>query len=156
LTFLDYDVIKKKMKVIATNKKAYHLYEIIKTKEAGIELKGSEVKSIREGKIQMKDAYGKVKNGELILYNMHISPYKNASLQIDPDRPRKLLFHKYEIRRIVQSINEKGMTLIPLKVYFTDKGRVKMEVGIARGKRGFEKRDKIIKKEMEMERRKYT
>ena len=143
------------MKVIATNKKAYHLYEIIKKKEAGIELKGSEVKSIREGKVQMKDAYGRVKDGEIILYNMHISPYKNASSPIDPDRPRKLLFHKYEIRRITQSLNERGMTLVPSKVYFTDNGKVKIEVGIARGKKVFEKREEIIKKEMEKERRKY-
>ncbi len=141
--------------MITTNKKAYHLYEIIKRKEAGIELKGSEVKSIREGKVQMKDAYGKVKDGEVILYNMHISPYKNASFQIDPDRPRRLLLHKHEIRRIAQSLDERGMTLVPLKVYFSDKGKVKIEVGIARGKKAFEKRERIIKKEMEKERRKY-
>jgi len=155
LDFLDYDVIKRKMRVIANNKKAYHFYEIIKTKEAGIELKGSEVKSIREGKINLKDAYGKVKNGEIFLYNMHISPYKDASFQVDPERPRKLLLHKYEIRRIAQGLNEKGMTLVPLKVYFTDKGKVKIEVGLARGKKTFEKRDVIIKKEMEKERRRY-
>jgi len=143
------------MKSIATNKKAYHLYEIVKTKEAGIELKGNEVKSLRAGKIQIKDAYGRVKDGEIFLYNMYISPYEKSSFQIDPERPRKLLLHKYEIRRVVQSINEKGMTLIPLKVYFNDKGKVKIEIGIARGKKAFEKRDKIIKKEMERERRKY-
>ena len=143
------------MKVIATNKKAKHFYEIIKTKEAGIELKGSEVKSVREGKVQLKDAFGKLKDGELYLFNMHISPYKNSSFPIDPDRPKKLLLHKYEIKRIAQSITQRGLTLIPIKIYINDRGKIKVEVAVARGKKSFEKREKIKKEEMERERRRY-
>ena len=136
-----------KEKIIATNRKAFRDYEILDKKEAGIELLGTEVKSLRAGKINISDAYATVKDGEIFLQNLHISPYEFAGQEShDPYRLRKLLLHKKEIRRMAQAIDEKGLTLIPIRFYF--KGPyVKVELAIARGRKRYDKRDVIAKKE---------
>jgi SsrA-binding protein len=136
-----------KEKTIVTNRKAFRDYEIIDKKEAGIELKGHEVKSLREGRVNLSDSYAAVKENEVFLYNLHISPYKFTSdTGYDPIRPRRLLLHKKEIKRLFGVTMEKGYTLIPLRIYF--KGpRVKIELGTARGRRKYDKRDKIAKRE---------
>ncbi|MGB9561552.1 MAG: SsrA-binding protein SmpB [bacterium] len=140
------------MRIILKNKKAGLNYEILDTYEAGIVLKGSEVKSLREGKGSINEAYGKVKNGEIFLVGMHISPYTPAShLGHDPKRPRKLLLHKREIIRIASKLAEKGLTLIPLKVYFNDMEKIKVELALARGRKLFDKREIIAKREAERE-----
>ncbi len=140
------------MRIILKNKKAGLNYEILDTYEAGIVLKGSEVKSLREGKGSINEAYGKVKNGEIFLVGMHISPYNPAShLGHDPKRPRKLLLHKREIIRIASKLAEKGLTLIPLKVYFNDMEKIKVELALARGRKLFDKREIIAKREAERE-----
>lgn len=134
---------------IVTNRKAYRDYEIVDKREAGIELKGSEVKSIRAGKVNISDSYASIENGEVILYNLHISPYEYADERgYDPKRPRRLLLHKKEIKRLFGATMEKGFTLIPLRLYF--KGpRVKIELGTARGRKKYDKREQIAKKEAE-------
>ncbi|MDI6715458.1 MAG: SsrA-binding protein SmpB [Actinomycetota bacterium] len=135
-------------KVVATNRKAYHDFYIDESYEAGIELKGAEVKSIRAGRINLKDSYARVENGELWVFNMHISPYAYADrfAQFEPTRPRKLLLHKKEILRLIGKVKEKGYTLVPLKVYFNSRGKVKVEIGLARGKRLFDKRKAIAER----------
>lgn len=140
------------MKVIVTNKKAHLNYEILDKYEAGIVLKGSEVKSLREGKASIQEAYAKIKGGELFLVGMHISPYAPAShLGHEPKRPRKLLMHKREIVRIGSKIAERGLTLIPLAIYFNDRGKVKVELALARGRKLYDKRDIIAKREAQRE-----
>lgn len=141
----------KKIKVIATNRKAFHNYHIHTKYEAGIELVGTEVKSLRLGKIQMSDAYASVENGEVLLYNLHISPYDMASRENhDPTRTRRLLLNKREIRKLWGATNEKGYTIVPLRVYF--KGPyAKIEIAIARGKRAYDKRQDIARREAERE-----
>jgi len=138
---------KKKERSIVTNRKAFHNYEILDRREAGIELKGSEVKSLRMGKVNLSDSYAAVENGEVILYNLHISPYEMATRDgHEPLRPRRLLLHKREIRRLFAATEEKGFTLIPLRIYF--KGPViKIELAIARGRKSYDKRDKTAEKE---------
>ncbi|NOX20111.1 MAG: SsrA-binding protein SmpB [Nitrospirae bacterium] len=139
------------MKVVAQNRKAYHDYEILETLEAGIVLKGTEVKSLREGRVNLKDSYVIIKDGEAFLLNCHISPYSHGNItNHDPLRTRKLLFHKKEIQRLIGKTMEKGLTLIPLKIYF--KGPyAKVEVAIARGKRKYEKRERIKEREARRE-----
>ena len=142
-------------KTIATNKKAYHDYFIEETYEAGIELVGSEVKSIRSGAINLKDSYAAVKNGELLLYNAHISPYaKGSFFNPDPRRPRRLLMHKREIVRLKSKTEQKGYTLVVTRVYFKN-ALVKAEVGLAKGKELYDKRktlkEKQIKRDVERE-----
>jgi SsrA-binding protein len=134
-------------KIVAKNKKAYHDFFIDENYEAGIELKGAEVKSVRLARLNLKDSYARVDDGELWLHNMHISPYSHADIysQPDPDRPRKLLMHKREIQRLIGKTKEKGFTLVPLKVYFV-RGRAKIEIGLARGKQLFDKRKTIAEK----------
>lgn len=138
-------------KIVAQNKRARHDYFVLETWEAGIELKGTEVKSIRLGQCNLKDCYGTVKDGELWVYGMHISPYEKGNIfNKDPLRPRKLLMHKYEIRKIASKMAEKGYTMVPLKVYL--KGSlVKVEVGLARGKKLYDKRQDIAKKDQRRE-----
>jgi SsrA-binding protein len=131
------------MKSIVKNRKAGFTYHILKTYEAGISLKGSEVKSIRDGKVNIENSYGRIVGGEVYLYDMHISPYDKASTSIDPKRERKILLHKGQIRKIESGLQNKGMTLIPLEIYI-EKGLVKVKIGLAKGKRIYEKRDKII------------
>lgn len=136
-------------KVIASNPKAKHDYFIDKTIECGIELVGTEVKSIRNGKVNMKDSYCGIKNGELFVYNLHISPYEKGNIfNKDPMRTRKLLVHKQEILKLVGLIKQKGIALVPLSLYW-DKNHVKLELAVARGKKLYDKRQDIAKKDAE-------
>ncbi len=139
------------MKLIANNKKAYFDYFIEDKYEAGIALHGTEVKSLRMGKCSVKESFIRIENGELFLYNMHISPYEKGNIfNKDPLRVRKLLMHKFQINKISGQLAQKGFTLVPLSIYF--KGSlVKMEVGLARGKKLYDKRDVIAKKDQRRE-----
>ncbi len=142
------------MKIIAKNKKAFFNYEILGSYEAGISLLGSEVKSIREGKISLKESYAEIKGREVFLVNCHISPYEAANrFNHEPTRERKLLLHRQEIKRLTGKIKEKGLTLIPTKVMINDKGKVKVEVSLAKGKRIYQKREAIKEKDREREMR---
>ena len=138
-------------RLIANNKKAYHDYFIEETYEAGIELAGTEVKSMRMGKCSIKESFVQIEHGEVFVYGMHISPYEKGNIfNKDPLRTRKLLLHQYEIRKIAAKIAEKGFTLVPLKVYF--KGSlVKVEIGIAKGKKLYDKRQTIAKNDQRRE-----
>ena len=141
----------KEIKTIAQNRKARHEYFIDETYEAGIELKGSEVKSIRLGKCDLKDSYVQIEKRELIAFDMHISPYEKGSYyNTDPLRPKRLLMHKSEILKLEQRVLAKGMTLIPLSLYFKN-GRVKLELAVCRGKKLYDKRDDIAKRDAELE-----
>lgn len=142
---------KQPKKLIANNKKVYHDYFLEETFEAGIALAGTEVKSMRMGKCSIKESFIHIENGEVILYGMHISPYEKGNIfNKDPLRVRKLLLHKLEIRRLMSKIKEKGYTLVPLQVYF--KGSlVKVEIGLARGKKLYDKRDDLAKKDAKRE-----
>ena len=134
---------KDSIKLIANNKKAYHDYFVDETIEAGIELFGTEVKSMRLGHCSVKEAFIKDKNGELFIYGMHVNPYEKGNIfNKDPLRTRKLLLHKKEIARLIGKASEKGFTLIPLKVYFKG-SRVKVEIGLCRGKKLYDKREDI-------------
>ncbi|PIP19410.1 MAG: SsrA-binding protein [Candidatus Omnitrophica bacterium CG08_land_8_20_14_0_20_41_16] len=138
-------------KIIASNHKAYRDYEIIETIECGIELKGSEVKSIRQGNINLSDSFAHPEGSGIILYNTHISPYLEASyLNVEPTRPRKLLLHKKQIERLVAKLTQRGLTLVPLKVYFNDRGFVKIELGLGKGKRLYDKREDIKRRELDL------
>jgi SsrA-binding protein len=140
-------------KVIATNKKAFHDYFILEKLEAGICLVGTEVKSIREGRINLKDSYALVRSGEIFLINCHISPYSHGNRENhDPTRSRKLLLHSSEIRKMIGKTQEKGLTLVPLRVYLK-RGRVKFELGVAKGKKLFDKRETERRKEADKEAR---
>lgn len=135
------------MKIVCQNRKAYHDYSIEETLEAGMSLVGTEVKSLREGKANLKDSYVLIKNMEAFLLNCHISPYSHGNIMNhDPVRTRKLLLHRKEIIRLQGKIAQKGYTLLPLKIYFKE-GKAKVEVGLAKGKREYEKRETIKKKE---------
>ena len=142
---------KAETKLIANNKKAYHDYFIDDKFEAGIELFGTEVKSIRMGKCSIKESFVKIEDGQVYVYGMHISPYEKGNIfNKDPLRVRKLLLHRLEIRRLTGKIREKGYTLVPLQVYF--KGSlVKVELGLARGKKLYDKREDIAKKDAKRE-----
>ena len=138
-------------KLIANNKKAYFDYFIEDTWEAGIALHGTEVKSVRMGKCSIKEAFIRVEDGEVFVYNMHISPYEKGNIfNKDPLRVKKLLLHKAEIGKLAGKMAEKGYTLVPLQVYFKN-GRVKVEVGVARGKKLYDKRQDIAKKDLRRE-----
>lgn len=138
-------------KLIANNKKARHDYFIEDTYEAGVVLHGTEVKSLRQGSCSIKESFVRIENGEVIIYGMHISPYEKGNIfNKDPLRPKKLMLHKYEINKLVGKLNEKGLTLVPLQVYF--KGSlVKVEIGLARGKKLYDKRQDIAKRDMKRE-----
>ena len=138
-------------KLVANNKKAYHDYFIEDTYEAGIALHGTEVKSVRMGKCSVKESFIRIENGEVIAYGLHISPYEKGNIfNRDPMRPKKLLLHRYEINKISGKIAEKGYTLVPLKVYI--KGDlIKVEIGLARGKKLYDKRQDIAKKDQRRE-----
>lgn len=134
-------------KQIAANRKAYHDYFVEDRLEAGIALKGTEVKSLRAGTVSMKDCFCQVKDGELFLYNMHISPYEKGNIfNSDPMRVRKLLVHKREIIRLSQAVSQKGFALIPLALYFKN-SKVKVELGICRGKKLYDKRDSAAERD---------
>lgn len=140
-------------RVVATNRKARHEYEILDTYEAGIVLKGPEVKSVREGKIGFQDAFARIERGEIWLYQLHISPYTQANrYNEDPLRTRKLLLKGSEIRKLVGSVEEKGLTLIPLEIYFK-RGFAKVRLGLARGRKLHDKREKLKRQTQEREAR---
>ena len=141
-------------KIIVTNRKAYRDYEVLESIESGIELKGSEVKSLRAGKINLDDSFARSEKEEIFLYNAHISHYTEASyLNVDPDRPRKLLLHKNQIQRIIGKLTQKGLTLVPLKIYFNDRGFVKVELALCKGKKLYDKRESIKRRETDREMR---
>ena len=135
-------------KIVATNRKAYHDYHVGETYEAGIALTGTEIKSVRQGRVSLRDSYARVENGEVFLYNMNVSPYEAGNrFNHEPRRTRKLLLHKSEIRKLATKTQEKGFTLIPLKVYLTG-GRAKVELALAKGKRLYDKREVIKKRDV--------
>ena len=139
------------IKIVCQNKKARHDYFIDDVMEAGMVLLGAEVKSLRDGRANLVDSYARIKNGEVFLYKMHISPYPFAHhIQLDPIRPRKLLLNKREIKRLIGKTEEKGYTLVPTKVYFA-RGRAKVEIALAKGKRKYDKRHALKEKEMKRE-----
>jgi SsrA-binding protein len=138
------------VKVIATNRKAQHEYNILDTYEAGIVLSGSEVKSIRQGEVSLSDAYGEVRNGEVFIINLHITPYKcTTHLHLNPKRTRKLLLTAKEIKRLYGTVQQRGHTLVPLKIYFSERGLAKLTIGVCRRKRIYDKKKKIMQKEVE-------
>lgn len=140
-------------KIIATNRQARYNYTILESFEAGIELKGTEVKSLRTGQANLKDSFARVENGELFLYNMHIAPYEFGNIaNVDSIRPRKLLLHKNQIRRLIGELSSKQVTLIPLKLYFKQ-GIAKVELGLAKGKKLYDKRETVQRREAEREMR---
>lgn len=142
------------MKIIAKNRKAFFNYEILESYEAGISLLGSEVKSIREGRISLKESYAEIKGNEVFLIQCNISPYEAANrFNHDPKRERKLLLHRREIKRLTGKVKEKGLTLIPTKVLINEKGKVKVEVSLAKGKRAYQKRETIRERDREREMR---
>lgn len=144
-------------KRIASNKRAYHKYEILEKIEAGIELKGTEVKSLRLNKVDIKDSFARIQNEEVFLHNLHISPYdKGSYANVDPMRVRKLLLHKREIAKLIGKIKQKGYSLIALNLYFNSKGIAKVELGLARGRKLYDARQKIAKKETELRIKKIT
>ena len=139
-------------KIVAKNKKAFHDFHIDQTLEAGIVLSGPEVKSLRAGKANLRDGYAQLKNGEVFLYNVHISPYAwTTHLAQDPLRVRKLLLHRQEIRKLIGKLHEKGIALIPLKIYFIANGKAKVELALARGKKLYDKRAALKEKESNRE-----
>ena len=132
------------------NKRAFHEYEIIQKFEAGISLKGTEIKSIRSGMVNFKDSFVKIKDGECWLMNFHISPWEKASyFNHEAERPRRLLLHRHEIRRMKSKVEEQGMTLVPLDIYVNDKGFCKITLGIAKGKKTYDKRDALQQKDVQ-------
>ncbi|HIE03882.1 MAG TPA: SsrA-binding protein SmpB [Candidatus Latescibacteria bacterium] len=139
-------------RVVVRNRRARHDYDILETYEAGIVLKGTEVKSLREGRASIQDAYAKVEDGEVWLHQMHISPYERGGrFNHDPKRPRKLLLHKYEIKKLMGRTQERGFTLVPLKVYFNDRGIAKLELALAKGKKLYDRRREIARRVEERE-----
>src|SRR5512134_1691424 len=135
-------------KAVATNRKAYHDYFIEEKFEAGIILQGTEVKSLREGRVNLQDSYASVKDGEVFLYHCHISPYSHGNIaNHDPIRVRKLLLHKKEINKLLGKTQQKGLTLIPLRIYFSKRGHAKVELGLAKGKKLYDRRDSIKARE---------
>ena len=140
--------VNKERKLVANNKKARHDYFLEEIIEAGIALTGTEIKSVRQGKVSIKESYAKVDNGEVILYGMNISPYKEGNrYNVDPLRPRRLLLHKREIRKLIGAITRDGMTIVPLQMYINPRGLAKVEIALAKGKKQYDKRDTLAKKD---------
>lgn len=139
---------KKEKKLVANNKKARHDYFIEEVYEAGIVLTGTEIKSVRKGKANIKESYAKIENGELVLIGMHISPYEEGNIfNVDPLRIRKLLLHKQEIRELIGYTTLKGLTLVPLTMYINEDGFAKLEIAVAKGKKNYDKREDTAKKD---------
>jgi SsrA-binding protein len=140
--------------LIAQNRRARHDYDVLATYEAGIVLAGSEVKSMREGKVNLRDSYARVQDGEIWLHGMHVSPYLRAGAfgSVDPDRARKLLLHRREIEELGRETQQGALTLVPLSAYFKD-GMVKVQLGLARGRRAYDKRRAIAQREADLEAR---
>jgi SsrA-binding protein len=140
-------------KLIADNRKAFHDFHILETFEAGVALLGTEVKSIREGRVNLRDSYARAEGGEIWVYNIHISPYTHRGYaDHEPTRRRKLLLHRDEIRKLIGKTTERGMTIVPTRMYFK-KGRVKLAIGLAKGKKTHDKRETIRRREAERETR---
>jgi SsrA-binding protein len=140
--------VKSAVRTIAVNKHVSHDYEILEKFEAGMALQGSEVKSIRDGRISLKESYAEIKNGEVFLVKCHVSPYEAANIfNHDPLRDRKLLLHHREIKRLAGKIQERGLTLVPTRVLISDRGKIKLELALVRGKREYEKREAIKKRD---------
>lgn len=141
---------KTQIKQIAQNKKALHDYFVLETYEAGIELFGTEVKSVRAGKVNLKDSWCNVVNGEMLANGVHISPYEQGNrFNRDPMRPKRLLMHKKEIMRLMGEVKQQGCAIIPLSVYFNERGRAKMQVALCKGKKTFDKRETEAKRDAE-------
>lgn len=140
-------------RVIVTNKKAYHDYHISETYESGIALTGNEVKAVREGRINLKDSYAAIRDGEVWLLNCHISLYSHAAAhaKYNPERPRKLLLHRQEIKRLLGKVAERGFTLVPLRVYLSKRNLVKVQLGLAKGKKLYDKREAERRRDLERE-----
>ena len=139
---------RRERKLVANNKKARHDFFIEEVYEAGIVLTRTEIKSVRQGKVSIKESFAKIENGEMILYGMNISPYEQGNrYNVDPLRPRKLLLHKQEIRKLIGYTTIKGLTLVPLQMYINEEGRAKIEIAVARGKKLYDKRDDIAKRD---------
>ena len=144
--------MKREEKIIAKNKRALHDYEILETFEAGIELTGTEVRSLRDNNCQLTDCFALVRGGEVWLHNVHIKPFAQGSFNNpDPDRKRKLLLHKKEIRYLAEKSQEKGMAIVPLKIYFNDNSLVKVEIAVARGKKLYDKRQSMAERDTKRE-----
>lgn len=140
------------MKILAQNKKAYHDFEILDKLEAGIALAGSEVKSMRAGRISFKDSYIEVRGGEAFLVRCHVAPYEQAgAFNHEPERRRRLLLHAREIHRLDQKVKERGFSIVPLRAYLNEKGRIKIEIALVRGKREYEKKQKIKERDIRRE-----
>lgn len=138
----------KQRKMIANNKKARHDYFIEETYEAGIVLTGTEIKSARLGKVSIKESYARIEKEEMMIYGMNISPYEQGNrFNVDPLRPRKLLLHKREIRKLIGATKLKGLTLVPLTMYINESGRAKIDIALARGKKNYDKRETIAKRD---------
>lgn len=130
--------------VVATNRKAFHDYAIEEKLEAGIVLRGTEVKSLREGKVNLRDSYASVDHEEVILHNCHITPYSHGNIMNhDPLRPRKLLLHRKEISKLLGKTQQKGLTIVPLRIYFSAQGKAKVEIALAKGKKQYDRRETI-------------
>ena len=137
-------------KIVVNNRKAYHDYEILEEYEAGLVLKGAEVKSLRESKASIQDSFCKIQNGEIFIYNMHIAPYEHSgSFKYPSKRPRKLLLHKKEINRLLGRTTQRGLTIIPLKVYFNKKGLAKISIGLAKKRKTQDKKEYLKRKDLD-------
>lgn len=142
--------MKRERKLIAKNRRAFHEYEILERFEAGIELSGTEVRSLRENNCQLTDCFVLIRGGEAWLHNVHIAPYRNGNIaNVDPDRKRKLLLHKKEIRLIEQKVRERGMAVVPTQMYFKENSLVKVEIAVARGKKIHDKRQSIAERDQQ-------
>jgi SsrA-binding protein len=135
-------------KIVATNRKAFHDYHVEEKFEAGIVLRGTEVKSLRAGLVNLKESYASVDHGEVMLHNCHISPYSHGNIMNhDPVRPRKLLLHRKEINKLLGQTQQKGLTLVPLRIYFSPRGQAKVEIALAHGKKQYDRREAIKERE---------
>lgn len=138
--------------IVASNRRAFHDYHVLETFEAGIALLGTEVKALREGKANLQDSFARIEHGEVLLYHSHIQPYSHGNIQNhDPLRVRKLLLHRQEIQRLLGRTQERGLTIVPLKLYFNKAGRAKVELALAKGKTGPDKRDALKRREADRE-----
>lgn len=143
---------KREEKIIAKNRRAFHDYNILETFEAGIELTGTEVRSLRDNNAQLTDAFALIRGGEAWLNNLHIAPFQNGNIaNVDPDRRRKLLLHKRQIRYLAEKTQEKGLAVVPLKMYFNDRNLVKVEIALARGKKLYDKRTSLKERDVKRE-----
>lgn len=138
-------------KIVATNRRAWHDYEIEDTFEAGIVLAGSEVKSLRLGRASLDESFARIEGGELVLCELHINEYQNSPFRLSPTRERKLLVHRHELERLIGQVSRKGMTIIPLKLYFSARGWAKVQLGVAKGRLRADRREAIKKREAERE-----